>query len=562
MATCNYCNSTILFGGKTDGQLRFCNDKCYQSAVLVRMVPFAELGGNAPTSYALEHVGAPYFVRLLVEKVRELVGTVIPPCESPRHDETLAGARAALADDAFAAAWQQGTLAPVEDLEAELPAGSAAPAPGPVDSASRVPASTAPPPAPEAPGATRPGPATAGVLRIRALGEATVSRGDVPVTAMAVSGATPISMVCPAPCRPHQPPVPVRVSTIRVAATGTKRNGPSARNIPVTSTITSTGELVYTHSVPSTPTGTNTAPAMVSPACQFTLDTSGRAAEHGYADRNPAVAPPVTVTVAATAPAPPGAGTGIVAARPVTGIEHTGRGDGLSGHRNNGTPWRSTMTSLAALVNTQTVLQIELADGLRSAGRPTEVDLTSKDGPPRPQIQIASGRGGGGDVGTTAPASSRQTGATAESTVAHRRTSVGRSYGVDQPGREHRQYSYDGPRFAADMFGYALQASVVGDHDAAREIGRRSGRCVVSEHESRRRSAAGSRSEFGRSAATICNAGSVAARPDVPWSAAPTTCGSVRRHPRKRMWRRHGQLPRTRLVRYDPTTLGSKPAAS
>src|SRR4029077_8847653 len=37
--------------------------------------------------------------------------------------------------------------------------------------------------APAAPGTARPGPATAGVLRIRALGEATVSRGDVPVTA-------------------------------------------------------------------------------------------------------------------------------------------------------------------------------------------------------------------------------------------------------------------------------------------------------------------------------------------------------------------------------------------
>ena len=84
--------------------------------------------------------------------MRELIGTVIPPCESALHDETLAGARAALGDDAFAAAWQQGTLAPLEDLEAELPAAT-----GP----------TAP----------------AGVVRIRALGEATVCRGDDPVTA-------------------------------------------------------------------------------------------------------------------------------------------------------------------------------------------------------------------------------------------------------------------------------------------------------------------------------------------------------------------------------------------
>jgi len=134
---------------------------------------------------ALARGGAGTAARLLAaaQAMRELIGTVIPPCEGPRHDETLAGARAALADDAFAAAWQQGTLAPVEDLEAELPAGPADPAPGPADSASRVPASTAPAPAPAAPGTARPGPATAGVLRIRALGEATVSRGDVPVTA-------------------------------------------------------------------------------------------------------------------------------------------------------------------------------------------------------------------------------------------------------------------------------------------------------------------------------------------------------------------------------------------
>jgi predicted ATPase/DNA-binding SARP family transcriptional activator len=132
---------------------------------------------------ALARGGAGTAARLLAaaQAMRELIGTVIPPCESPQHDETLAGARAALGDEAFAAAWQQGTLAPVEDLEAELPAGPAAPAPGPADPASRVPASTAP--APEAPGSARAGPAMAGVLRIRALGEATVSRGDVPVTA-------------------------------------------------------------------------------------------------------------------------------------------------------------------------------------------------------------------------------------------------------------------------------------------------------------------------------------------------------------------------------------------
>ncbi len=35
MATCAYCGSTILFGGKKDGDLRFCNDSCYQKGFLV-----------------------------------------------------------------------------------------------------------------------------------------------------------------------------------------------------------------------------------------------------------------------------------------------------------------------------------------------------------------------------------------------------------------------------------------------------------------------------------------------------------------------------------------------
>src|SRR5262249_7812348 len=111
---------------------------------------------------ALARGGAGTAARLLAaaQAMRELIGTVIPPCESPMHDETLAGARAALGDDAFAAAWQQGTLAPAEDLEAELPAaGPAALAPGPADPASRVPDSPAPAPTSTAP---------AGVLRIRA----------------------------------------------------------------------------------------------------------------------------------------------------------------------------------------------------------------------------------------------------------------------------------------------------------------------------------------------------------------------------------------------------------
>jgi len=34
MASCAYCNTTILFGGRRRGELRFCNDKCQQQGAL------------------------------------------------------------------------------------------------------------------------------------------------------------------------------------------------------------------------------------------------------------------------------------------------------------------------------------------------------------------------------------------------------------------------------------------------------------------------------------------------------------------------------------------------
>ena len=36
MAACSYCSSTILFGGKRDGSLRFCNDKCLVANRLIQ----------------------------------------------------------------------------------------------------------------------------------------------------------------------------------------------------------------------------------------------------------------------------------------------------------------------------------------------------------------------------------------------------------------------------------------------------------------------------------------------------------------------------------------------
>lgn len=33
MAKCGYCGTTILFGGKKDGDLRFCNDECHAKRI-------------------------------------------------------------------------------------------------------------------------------------------------------------------------------------------------------------------------------------------------------------------------------------------------------------------------------------------------------------------------------------------------------------------------------------------------------------------------------------------------------------------------------------------------
>ena len=46
MAKCDYCGSTILFGGKRDANGRFCNQKCQQGGALLalaRQVPDAEV---------------------------------------------------------------------------------------------------------------------------------------------------------------------------------------------------------------------------------------------------------------------------------------------------------------------------------------------------------------------------------------------------------------------------------------------------------------------------------------------------------------------------------------
>src|SRR3954469_13015737 len=50
MATCSYCNSTIVIGGVREGELRFCNQRCQQSGRLLsagQLVPETEVRKRA-----------------------------------------------------------------------------------------------------------------------------------------------------------------------------------------------------------------------------------------------------------------------------------------------------------------------------------------------------------------------------------------------------------------------------------------------------------------------------------------------------------------------------------
>ena len=140
---------------------------------------------------ALAQGNAQQAARLLAaaEAMRVTIGTVIAPCESAQHTATLTGARAALGDEAFAAAWQQGLQAQIEDLQADPAPPGTAVGPGP----SGQPAARTDPPAARAGSHRKPladarkqdagTTAASGMLRIRALGAATVHRGDAAVTA-------------------------------------------------------------------------------------------------------------------------------------------------------------------------------------------------------------------------------------------------------------------------------------------------------------------------------------------------------------------------------------------
>jgi len=153
------------------------------------------------------------------DALRTAIGTVVPPCERALRDQTVAATSAALGEAVFGEAFRRGTQASVDDVRDSLarsgdprwqtPAQSAPdPAEGAAAAAQRADVSDAAPgPDETAPaelankqraggqaagvparkrGRTREGwrpSAAGGLLNIRALGAASVHRGDTPVTA-------------------------------------------------------------------------------------------------------------------------------------------------------------------------------------------------------------------------------------------------------------------------------------------------------------------------------------------------------------------------------------------
>ena len=186
-------------------------DRWRMSSVLEDLAAIALVLGRAPIAARL--LGA-------AEALREAIGTVIAPCERAQHVQTAAGARAALGEETFGAARQQGLVATMEELTADLPdAALAAPVRAEVPPAASAPVQPAQAEAEQAredqtredqmgasqatgPGAagrnagareaTAPGAAgrsavprrvPVGALRVRALGGAVVEFGEEALTA-------------------------------------------------------------------------------------------------------------------------------------------------------------------------------------------------------------------------------------------------------------------------------------------------------------------------------------------------------------------------------------------
>jgi len=91
------------------GELR---DRWRMSSVLEDLAAIALALGQARSAARL--LGA-------AEGIREAIGTVIAPCERPQHLQTTAAVRAALGEEAFAAARQEGMAATMDELTADLP---------------------------------------------------------------------------------------------------------------------------------------------------------------------------------------------------------------------------------------------------------------------------------------------------------------------------------------------------------------------------------------------------------------------------------------------------------
>ncbi len=137
---------------------------------------------------ALAYDLAPQAARLLAaaQAMREAIGTVVALCESGQHAATMAGARAALGDDAFEEAWQQGLLASIDELQADLPGASPAEVGAPGASSAAAPA-----------GGAEPGTSGAG-------GAAVADRDSAPASAAGAAGAPAVAV--PAQRRPAARP--------------------------------------------------------------------------------------------------------------------------------------------------------------------------------------------------------------------------------------------------------------------------------------------------------------------------------------------------------------------
>jgi predicted ATPase/two-component SAPR family response regulator len=184
------------------GELR---DRWRMSSVLEDLAAIALALGQARSAARL--LGA-------AEAIREAIGTVIAPCERPQHLQAVAAARAALGEEAFAAARQHGMLASTEELTADLPSAEDS-VPAPAEPAAAGAEQTRPDQVragspvdgepvraePQHDGDSQAGPArarpaarpraaqqaartdTAGPMRVRTLGGAMVEFGDAALTA-------------------------------------------------------------------------------------------------------------------------------------------------------------------------------------------------------------------------------------------------------------------------------------------------------------------------------------------------------------------------------------------